>query len=414
MGHDYPSRRTVLQSLGAAGLLGLGGAGLQSVGANESAQTEGAWSAYKHDAANTGYAPETTGPRGSVQELWSKDFDHAIYSSPAVVNGRVFVGTYSYDAHAGSILAFDAATGEKQWEVQTGRIHTSTPSVVDGTLYINSGDPEHPELVHAVDTSSGEVQWTHTFDGGERIRSSPTVVDGIVYASAEIGTDVQGETNVAIHAIDAETGKQQWAVTIEGAALEYSSPAVVDGTVYDHVIDEGDTDKELFAFDAETGETEWAVPGCSMTGSPTVVEGTLFHSTEYSAGVVAREASTGEILWQTYKNVGSRFSPAVADGTVYATTTDPGNVFAVDAASGDLQWEFDTGEARGSPVVDSDTVYVPSWDDERIYAIDADGGTKQWHFDLEASPYQPPAVVDGTIFVGDASRNGGLYAVTGQ
>lgn len=403
---------------------------LDRAGANRGPGVTGEWTAYKYDAANTGNAAETTGPRESVQEMWAKDFDQGVYCTPAVVEGRVFVGTYSFDvgiddsdSHGGSIRAFDAATGEKQWEVPTGRIHTSSPTVVDETLYINSGDFESPKRVHAVDTTSGEEQWTHEFDAGERIRSSPTVTDGSVYATAEIATDEKGETDVAVHAIDAATGEQQWAVTIKLSALGYSSPAVVDGTVYHHSETEGGTELELFAFDAETGERKWAVPTCSMTGSPTVVDGTLYHSNRFDGGVVARDASTGEELWRTERDVHPRFGPAVADGTVYATsvgsavygtTNDPGSVFAVDAASGELEWEHDTGEARGSPVVDADTVYVPSWGDERIYAIDADEGTEQWHFDLVAPPYQPPAVVDGTLFVGDVGRWGGLYAVTGQ
>ncbi|WP_255196564.1 PQQ-binding-like beta-propeller repeat protein [Halorarius litoreus] len=341
--------------------------------------------------------------------------DRAIYSSPAVANGRVFVGTYSYDQHAGSIMAFDAATGEQQWVHETGRIHASAPSVGDGTLYINSGGLDNPDLVHAVDMASGAVQWTHEFAGGERIRSSPTVADGVVYASAEIGTDVQGETDVAVHALDADTGELLWSATINHAALEYSSPAVVDGTVYHHVVDECDGDTGLYAFDATTGETEWAVQAGSMTGSPTVVDGTLYHSTAgLHGGGVARDAATGEILWETARGRDATFGPAVADGTVYGTTADSGSAFALDVASGDLQWEFDSGEARGSPVVDADTVYVPSWGEERIYALDAADGTERWHVDLESRPYQPPAVVDGTLFVGDAARRGGLYAIAGQ
>lgn len=440
MGHN---RRSVIRSssaliAGTTGVLVTGRAGsseTDSTSGPESTRTTqpdptgataepgitGEWTAYKYDAANTGNAAETMGPRDSVREMWAKDFDQGVYCTPAVVDGRVFVGTYSFDVGTddangtgGSIRAFDGATGEKQWGVQTGRIHTSSPTVVDGTLYINSGDLESRERVHAVETTSGEVQWTHEFDAGEGIRSSPTVADGSVYATAEIATDVKGETDVALHAIDADTGEQQWGVTISQSALGYSSPAVVDGTVYHHSETEGGTNLELFAFDAETGERKWAVPTCSMTGSPTVVDGTLYHSTRSNGGVVARDASTGAVLWRTERTVRSRFGPAVADGTVYATTTDPGSVFAVDAASGELEWEHDTGESRGSPVVDADTVYVPSWGDERIYAIDADEGTEQWHFDLVAPPYQPPAVVDGTIFVGDVGRWGGIYAVTGQ
>lgn len=379
------------------------------------AAVTGAWAAYKHDAANTGYAPETTGPRESVETLWTQPLDRAIYSSPAVADGRVFVGTYSYDESAGSIMAFDAATGEQQWALETGRIHSSAPTVADGTLYINSGGLDNPGLVHAVDVATGAVQWTHEFAGSERIRSSPTVRDGVVYATAEIGTDVEGETDVDVHALAADTGELLWSVTIDHAALEYSSPAVADGTVYHRVIDECDGDTGLYAFDAATGEIEWTAQGASMTGSPTVVDGTLYHSTAgHFGGSVARDAATGEIVWKTERGQDARFGPAVADGAVYGTTSDPGSAFALDAASGDLLWEFDSGEARGSPVVDADTVYVPSWGEERIYALDAADGTERWHVDLESRPYQPPAVVDGTLFVGDASRRGGLYAFAGQ
>lgn len=379
------------------------------------AAVTGSWATYKHDAANTGHAPETTGPRESVETRWMQPLAKSIYSSPAVVDGRVFVGTYGYDELAGSIKAFDAETGEQQWTLETGRIHSSAPTVVDGTLYINSGGLDNPELVNAVDTASGAVQWTHEFTDGERIRSSPTVADGVVYATAEIRTDVEGETNVDVHALDADTGELLWSVTIDHGALGYSSPAVADGTVYHRIIDECDGDTGLYAFDATTGEIEWTAQGKSMTGSPTVVDGTLYHSTAgTNGGGVARDAATGEVLWETELGQAARFGPAVADGTVYGTTSDPGSVFALDASTGDVQWEFDSGEARGSPVVDADTIYVPSWGEERIYAVDAADGTERWHVDLESSPYQPPAVVDGTLFVGDVSKRGGLYAIAGK
>jgi len=388
-------------------------------------EVTGEWTAYKHDAAHTGHAPETTGPRGNVEALWSKSVGRPIFCSPAVKDGHVFVGTYSYETHTGSILAFDAATGTTLWEKRTGRIHSSSPTVADGTLYINSGDGENPELVHAVDAATGDTLWTHEFEKGSGMRSSPTVVDGVVYATAELDNPDQDVTDVVVRALDAETGSQQWSTRIQCTALEYSSPAVVDGTVYHHIIPVDERDGLLFAFDAESGETEWKVLTSNMRGSPTIVDGVLYHSTGLlggestgllGGGVVARDPATGEPLWKAVleKEGEARFGPAVADGTVYATTADPGNVIAVDTDTGDVEWTFDTGEARGSPVVDSDTVYVPSWGDETVYALDADTGTERWHFDTGGSPYHPPAIVDGTIFVGESSGEGRFYAVRGE
>ncbi|MBX0297575.1 PQQ-binding-like beta-propeller repeat protein [Haloarcula nitratireducens] len=108
-----------------------------------------------------------------------------------------------------------------------------------------------------------------------------------------------------------------------------------------------------------------------------------------------------------YSNTGGRESP---DCCFAASPERALHRFAVDTANGS-QWEADTGETLDSPAVDADTVSIPSWGDERIYA---NTGTKRWHFDLESRPYQSPAVTDRTLFIGDASSNGRLYAVTGQ
>lgn len=374
-------------------------------------EVTGSWPSHQYDSANTGFTPGTTGPRGDVRELWSAPFDHGVYCTPAVVDGRVFVGTYGLREHGGLIRAFDAATGEKRWETATGRIHTSSPAIADGTLYVNAGDISHPYRTVAVDTDDGAVRWTHDFENGGYVRSSPAVVDGVVYTTVATAPDEQGRTDVHVRALDAGTGAERWSVTVEGGEFRYSSPTVADGTVYQHVVREDGS--ELLALDADTGDTEWLAPACSMTGSAAVADGVLYHATGYDSGLVARDAGTGEKRWETDGWPESRFGPAVVDGTVYATTEYPGSLRAVDAASGEQRWSADIGEARGSPVVDDGVIYVPSWEDKCVYALDAESGRERWRFDLESRPYQPPAVVDGTLFVGDAATTGGLYAVTG-
>jgi glucose dehydrogenase len=58
-----------------------------------------------------------------------------VSSSPAVVDGTLFVG--SADTH---LYALDAANGAQRWTFETaGPVHSS-PAVVDGTVYVGSED----------------------------------------------------------------------------------------------------------------------------------------------------------------------------------------------------------------------------------------------------------------------------------
>ena len=55
----------------------------------------------------------------------------------------------------------------------------SSPAVVDGVVYVGSYDT----YLHAVDAASGEPRWRYETEGS--VRSSPAVVDGVVYVGSE-------------------------------------------------------------------------------------------------------------------------------------------------------------------------------------------------------------------------------------
>jgi outer membrane protein assembly factor BamB len=67
-------------------------------------------------------------------EVWFKDLDYYVHSSPAVADGKVFVG-------ADKLYCFDAITGDDIWNYSTGSIYSS-PAVANGRLYVstNSGN----------------------------------------------------------------------------------------------------------------------------------------------------------------------------------------------------------------------------------------------------------------------------------
>ncbi|MHC3437163.1 outer membrane protein assembly factor BamB family protein [Natrialbaceae archaeon A-gly3] len=78
-----------------------------------------------------------------------------------------------------------------------------------------------PSSVSAATASDpGDVKWT--FAAGGAIHSSPTVVDGSVYV---------GSRDNQVYALDAATGNREWTHET-GGPVGHSSPTVAGGTVF--------------------------------------------------------------------------------------------------------------------------------------------------------------------------------------
>jgi hypothetical protein len=98
-----------------------------------------------------------------------------------------------------------------------------------------SEDPEVGELGIQVDTTLGGAQAFAFTAPSDRVRSSPTVADGIVY----VGSD-----DNSLYAVDAADGSEVWSFTAPSGSV-FSSPTVADGIVY-----VGSNDNSLYAVDA--------------------------------------------------------------------------------------------------------------------------------------------------------------------
>ena len=77
------------------------------------------------------------------QEVWRFANGNAVWSSPAVVDGVVYVG--SWDGH---VYALDAASGTEVWSFATGGEVDSSTAVVDRVVYVGSKDG-HVYAIHA-------------------------------------------------------------------------------------------------------------------------------------------------------------------------------------------------------------------------------------------------------------------------
>ncbi len=89
---------------------------------------------FRYDAANTGHAPDETGPTESAAATWTFDTGDKV-SSAAVVDGTVYVGSLD-----GNVYALDAADGTERWTYGADGAVRASPAVVDDAVIV--GDAE--------------------------------------------------------------------------------------------------------------------------------------------------------------------------------------------------------------------------------------------------------------------------------
>lgn len=311
-----------------------------------------------------------------------------VNSSPTVVDGSVFVARSDAD-EGGSVYALNATDGTEQWQFKNNIGIDSSPTVVGGTVYVGG------YRMFALSASDGTEQWRN--DNIGITRSSPTVADGTVFVGG-------GEGNV--YALNAINGTEQWHFAT-GERVE-SSPTVVDDTVF-----VGSNDGTVYALNAGDGTQKWNfATGGAVQSSPTVVNDTVFVGSNDN-NVYALNVSNGVEQWRFTTGNQVKSSPTVVDETVFIGSRDR-NVYALGASDGTEQWRFTTGApVFSSPTVADGTVFVGSWDG-KVYALNASDGAKQWQFETGGGVGEiksSPTVVNGTVFVGNGMRAGNVYAI---
>jgi len=141
----------------------------------------------------------------------------ALQSSPAISNGRVFVGSRD-----GGLYALDFKTGERLWRAShRGSWVVGSPTVQDSTVYVGSSDGQ---FMQAVDAATGKERWQ--FPTGANVLSSSVLVRGMVIVGTEANDAPWGD----LLAFDAGSGRLRWRLRMEESL--YSSPVAVDSVLY--------------------------------------------------------------------------------------------------------------------------------------------------------------------------------------
>jgi outer membrane protein assembly factor BamB len=270
--------------------------------------------------------------------------------SPAVANGKVYIGTIDH-----YFYAFDQKTGRQLWGIDTqDDLEAISPTVVGNVVFIGGGCPEADCFngLRALSSETGAEIWKRRLDNG--LSTGPTAAGGVVYAGSGTGK---------VYALDAATGRTIWqtqagtrpltlaaalsgdrlyvgsgggrlyALAINDGAIawsaplpddNYGAPAIQAGTVY---IGGGNS---LFAFDAESGNALWSADlgGQVIWSSPTVANGVVYCGSN-GGGVVAFAAADGRRLWSALAGQTVHSAPTIVDGAVYLGSEN-GRVYAFD------------------------------------------------------------------------------------
>ena len=199
-------------------------------------------------------------------------------------------------AATGTNSGKDVAQLAKKWTFTTGGDVSARAAVVNGVAYF----PDWGGNLWAVNTANGTQVWGHQLSdyglpANTHSRTSPAVVDGVVYVGTQEGA--------WLLAINAATGNLLWRTQLESPAndpfaIVTTSPAVSGGVVYTGV--------------ASLEEGVAANPNyvcCKARGS-----------------VVAVNATSGAIAWKTY-TVPTGYSGGGVWNSNFVVDTSRGTVF---------------------------------------------------------------------------------------
>ena len=369
---------------------------------------------YRGILNNTGIYDDG-GSRPDGKELWNNSAVGFTDSTPAVVDGIVYVGG-GLDK---KMYALFANNGTVKWKKTVADVIYGSPAVANGIVYIGVGaSPNVDGVFYALNASTGGTIWQKNLPGG--VDSSPAIYNGTVYIGRRDGN---------VSAWNASKGTEVWIYKTSSAVS--ASPAVSNGRVF-----VATSNWNLFALDATTGAKVWDGrnssgwdPSIVLDSSPAVANGKIYIGG--ASAFFAFDENTGALLYKfpINESSGVSSSPAVANGVVYFGTSCGvygchNRFYALNANNLALKWVNYTPEntqITSSPAVANGVVYiVDTWINSNkstgfLYAWDAKTGAPKWNFHAKSGlsgTDSSPVVVDGVVYFGTWWH--GFYAIGTQ
>ncbi|MCB1230274.1 MAG: PQQ-binding-like beta-propeller repeat protein [Verrucomicrobiae bacterium] len=287
---------------------------------------------------------------------WETDVPGAGWSSPVVVDGRIYLTSAVENGGGLSLraLAFNAADGQSLWDVEVfpvnepTRIHkknspaSPTPIFEDGKLYVHFGH----DGTACLDASSGSVIWKQ-----ESLHYAPVHGNGgsPIIVGDKLIFSIDAASDPFVVALDKKTGQVIWKTprNVEvKRTFSFSTPLAIEVNGKTQVVSPGSG--AVISYDPETGAEIWRCDydeGYSVVPRPVYAHGLVYVCSGFNQAKLYAIRSDGQgdvteshVAWVYSKTVPKESSPIVVDDLLYFND-DKGVATCLDAKTGDVQWQ---------------------------------------------------------------------------
>ena len=369
------------------------------------------WSMAQKNDHHTGIADNNNFAitKGTQWKFSANDF---IHTTPSILENTIYIGTGD-----NKIIALDKNNGSTLWEYNVNSPVDVSLSLTKEIVYAGLRDGR----ILALDTKDGNELWS--YDTGEALFGSVTVINGAVFG---------GNSGKKIFSIDAATGELLWDFHTDSWIM--NAPAVKDG-----VVAVGANDQHFYLIDAQNGTLRYKIRLGSAQNTPTIIDDTAYFTTasrfgsKLNAFNITRKNirfADGFVKWwfQLYiwniapepaNPIGYKWgiilekelvrSNLATDGEYLYVTTIEGNIRAIDVKDGSTLWKTSKSEnIRSAPILSGSTL-VQLMENGTIYGINKNDGSTVWQYELNEDIYGSAILVDNTLYV--PTIKGNLYAL---
>ena len=366
-----------------------------------------------------GIYPETNllkqWPAEGPKMLWSYQGLGTGQGSVAVSKEKVFVtGIPDTLNSEGFLFAFDTK-GKLLWKKSYGKDWTgifpgarSTPTVVDDLVYIESGNG----TVHCLKTDNGEQVWRVDFfkdfqaDSVQFGFSESLLIDG-----DKLYCTPGGKENNMI-ALNRFTGKKIWSSPGYREKATYCSPILINHNGKRLLINL--TSTSIIGLDADNGEMYWRIHQFQdnkiHANTPVYFDGKLLISSasrKDSSGLVLLQLSPdgkkAEIAWRNKEFINLMGGFILKDGFVYGGAYLQPKWFCIDTKTG--QTKYISKDLGGGPVIYADGLFYCYAEKDGEMAL-ANGNPDQFNIISKfkvplgtAQHWAHPVIADGKLYI---------------
>jgi len=277
-------------------------------------------------------------PTLRVGEIWSTGVGDGLDKAgrqlwPAYASGTLYAADYE-----GLLMAIDAQSGNKRWEIKTKLPFSGGPGISDNLLLMGTQNGE----VFAFDATTGTQLWSATVTS--EVLAAPGEADGVVVVRCIDGR---------IFGLDADTGQRLWIYdhNVPLLTLRGNAPPLLRAGVAFIGYDGG----QVVALRVADGTLMWEETLVSTEGRTELdrlsdIDGQLVFIasdllvSSYKGRLASLAADSGRLLW--FKEISSATGVAV-DRVNLAVSDKEGNVWMLDRRNGAEAWKNDQLKNRG-------------------------------------------------------------------